>query len=84
MVARIMSVLSRQPRSGEAEMDMDKLYRQYQDTCIDRGVFTKSRNELDANDKADWLLYVTALVAALPSQAERQATLEGGPGRSPV
>ena len=57
--------------------ELDKLYQEYREICVDRGVFAKSRRNLSHNDEADWLTYVIALIAGYPSREERQATLEG-------
>ncbi len=51
--------------------DLDKLHREYEEICIDRGSFAKSRAELHHNDEAEWMIYVIALIAALPSREER-------------
>lgn len=56
--------------------DLDKLYREYEDICIDRGAFAKSRSELHRYDEGEWLTYVIALIAALPSREERVGSFD--------
>ncbi len=56
--------------------DLDTLYQEYNDWCIDRGVFAKARSELHHYDEAKWLTYAIELIKALQSRVERQEAVQ--------
>lgn len=51
-------------------------YREYVNLCRDRGVFPKSQAELYRNDYDGWMACLMSVIAALPSEAERQVAIE--------